>query len=222
MFPDLPQQLALVLQEGRRFPAERARFAPQLAYGRHEGPAAADARPAAVMLLLFPREGRWRLPLTVRQSSLADHAGQVSLPGGMLEPGESAQAGAMRELAEELGVDSPSIHLIGSLTSLYVFNSNFLVTPWLAYLPSPPVFQPNPAEVADVFELPLSTLLDGRSLAHVEIQHGALCYSAPCIRCSEHKIWGATSMILAEFRALLRAVLGLDLLSPGSPPPLDL
>ena len=149
------------------------RYAPQLAYGRHQGPAAADARPAAVMLLLFPRDGQWRLPLTVRQACLADHAGQVSLPGGMLEPGESPEAGAMRELEEELGVRSSTDQLLGSLTPLYVFNSNFLVTPWLAHLPSAPIFRPSAAEVADLFELPLSRLLDTRHVTRVAVQHGA-------------------------------------------------
>lgn len=153
MLVRLPQQLALALQQEDKRVSSRGRFAPQLAYGRHEGPPAIDARPAAVLLLLYPRDGEWRLPLTVRQSFLTDHAGQVSLPGGMLDPGETSAAGAIRELSEELGIELPPSQLLGALRPLYVFNSNFFVTPWIAHLPAPPAMFPNPAEVANMFEL---------------------------------------------------------------------
>ncbi len=207
MLDKLLLQLARVLQQDNATVPSRVRFAPQLAYGRHEGPAAVDARLAAVLLLLYPREGEWRLPLTVRQSFLADHAGQVSLPGGMLDPGESSSGGAIRELSEELGIDLQPSQLLGALRPVYVFHSNFLVTPWLAHLPAPPAVRPNPAEVADLFELPLRTLMDPASYSQIVIRRGALQYCAPCICCSRHRIWGATSLILGEFCAALEAAM---------------
>jgi 8-oxo-dGTP pyrophosphatase MutT (NUDIX family) len=156
----------------------------------------------------------------VRQPHLADHAGQVSLPGGMLEPGERSQAAALRELAEELGVAESTPSLIGSFDPLYVFNSNFLVTPWLACLAEPPTLSPQVDEVAEVFELPLAALLDESNFARIEIQRGGLRYSAPCIRYAQYCIWGATSMILAEFRALLLCAVQPN--SPGSSTQTDL
>lgn len=215
MNPDLPERLTEVLRQGRDLAAASAPFAPQLAYGRHRGPASADARPAAVVLLLFPRQDDWYLPLTLRQPYLAEHAGQISLPGGMLEPGEPSQAGALRELSEELGVQVDEDQLLGCLSPLYVFNSNFLVAPWLACLPGVPDFRPQADEVAEVIELPLRTLLDPSLPSRMEIRHGRLSYLAPCIRHSHHSIWGATSLILGEFRGLVRAALGLETISPG-------
>ncbi len=86
--------------------ALRSRFAPPLSYGRHFGPPAHDARPAAVMVFLYPRDGQWHLPLTVRPDTMLSHAGQISFPGGMVEAGEATRAAALRELEEELGVPS--------------------------------------------------------------------------------------------------------------------
>ena len=82
----------------------QARFEPELAYGRHSGPAPSSARQAAVVVLLYEHAGEWTTPLTVRPAHLTNHAGQVSLPGGLVEPGETTAAAALRELEEELGV----------------------------------------------------------------------------------------------------------------------
>src|SRR5262245_9119768 len=104
---DLPQRLAAALAAGHRGETTRSRMAPQLSYGRHAGPAPYTARAAAVMLLLFRRDHtrRWLLPLTERPATLAHHGGQISLPGGSLDPGELSDAAARRELDEELGVN---------------------------------------------------------------------------------------------------------------------
>lgn len=211
---DLPERLTREVGHGRGIPAARERLAPQLAYGRHAGPAAFDARTASVVILLYPRQQQWWVPLTVRQPHLTDHAGQISLPGGMLEPDERSDVGALRELAEELGVAESLPRLIGHLTPLYVFNSNFLVTPWIACLADPPSFAPQLDEVAEVFEMSLTALLDESHIGQIQIQRGAFRYSAPCIRCRQYRIWGATSMILAEFCAVLRR--SLHPISPGS------
>jgi 8-oxo-dGTP pyrophosphatase MutT (NUDIX family) len=151
---------------------------------------------------------------------LADHAGQVSLPGGMLEPGELSEIGGLRELEEELGIARSSPTLIGRLTPLYVFNSNFLVTPWIACLADPPTLRPQVDEVAEVFEMSLTALLDDSQIGRIEIQRGALRYSAPSIRFGQYRIWGATSMILAEFCTVLQR--SLDPISSGYPPETDL
>ena len=83
------------------------------------------------MLLLYRHGNRWHLPLTERPAALLHHGGQISLPGGAIDPGESPADAALRELREELGVDG-QIELLGQLADCYVFASDFRVTPWLA------------------------------------------------------------------------------------------
>jgi len=203
---DLPQLLAERLAQP--LPGQRAqsRLAPDLSYGRQYGPAALDARPAAVAVLLFPRDGRWWLPLTLRPEHLLDHAGQISLPGGTVEGDEGHLAAALRELEEELGVPRDAPQMLGSLTPLYLFVSNFLVLPWLAWLPEAPRLVPNPAEVSAVLELPLDVLLDAGHYGRHWITRRAVRFAAPHIRWQTHQIWGVTGMILAELAALLGAV----------------
>jgi 8-oxo-dGTP pyrophosphatase MutT (NUDIX family) len=203
---DLPRRLALCWCE-RDFTARAGReFAPELSFGRHFGPAPSTARDAAVLLLLFRHEGRWRLPLIERPSTLAHHAGQFSLPGGSVEPGESSAAAARRELAEELGVET-ECEMIGKLSSVYVFASDFLITPWVASTADEMNWRPEASEVERVVELPLDVLFDPHSVGRMTIDRGPLTLRAPYYCYEDVCIWGATAIILAEFAALLRRAL---------------
>ncbi len=112
--PDLPQRLAAMLAARSSDRRGGARFAHEISYGRHFGPAPYNARPAAVIALLFRRDGQWHIPLTLRHSALGQHGGQISLPGGSVDAGETAADAACRELDEELGVGD-SVELIGKL-----------------------------------------------------------------------------------------------------------
>jgi 8-oxo-dGTP pyrophosphatase MutT (NUDIX family) len=194
---DLPERLAVAIT--RRDPSRRdgRRFAPELSYGRHFGPAPATARAAAVLVLLFRRGGRWHVPLTERPTTLLHHGGQISLPGGTVEPGESAAQAAVRELAEELGTEVQG-DMIGQLQDCYVYASDFLVTPWLASTNEQVIWSPHTGEVARVLELPLDVLLDPQSVGNITIQRGPRSFRAPCFRFGEDCIWGATAIILDE------------------------
>ncbi len=185
-------------------------LAPTLAYGRHQGPPRADARRTAVLFLLYPNHDQWHLPLTRRQPHLVHHGGQVSLPGGALEPGESPREAAVRETVEELGVAATDLHLLGTLAPLYVFNSNFLVEPWVAFSELPLEFEPNEEEVAEIIELPLSALLANPGGPSVTIQRGGLQFSAPCFHWQDAQIWGATRILLGAFATQLHALQALD------------
>jgi 8-oxo-dGTP pyrophosphatase MutT (NUDIX family) len=202
-FPDLPQRLARRLR--RKLPGWRAQrtFAPSLAYGRHFGPPPPDARAAGVLALFYQDGDEWRLPLTLRPQHMKAHAGQVSFPGGRVELGETSDQTSLREFEEELGVSPHGLDVLGHLTPLYVFNSNFWITPWVASTDKPLVFRPHPDEVAAVLTLSLTALLDVASYGQMEIRRGDLTFQTPCIDVPPYRIWGATCMILGELIAVL-------------------
>ena len=203
---DLPERLERALAAGTGEWCRAAELAPELTYGRHRGPPPITARAAAVAILLFPQNHRWYFPLTVRPDTLPHHKGQISLPGGLEESGETSEQAALRELKEELG-PQPALKVIGNLPRCYVFASDFVVTPWIVVAQSHPVWQPNPAEVQRVIEMPLSTLVDPVSVSDTMIRRGALEFRAPCYRLEGDKIWGATSVMLREFADLLTTAL---------------
>lgn len=200
---DLPAQLAARMHQPLPGPAAMRTWSPQLAYGRHFVPPPENARRAAVAVLLYPHEGEWYVPLTLRPAHLSEHAGQVSLPGGSLEAGESPDVGAWRELEEELGVPRVAFAPLGQLTPLYVFISNFHVVPCLAIGHARPEFRPSPAEVAQVIEFPLSALRDPETRGEMWIERRAVRFRAPCWDFGGQRIWGASALILGELAALL-------------------
>jgi 8-oxo-dGTP pyrophosphatase MutT (NUDIX family) len=179
-------------------------MAPDLSFGRHSDPPAWNARPAAVMALLFRRGREWRLPLTVRPTHLTDHAGQICLPGGASDANETPEEAALRELHEELGIVSAEVELLGRLSPINLYVSNFAVTPSVAVARTAPRFIPSAAEVAELIELPLSTLLDQRSRGHDTIPGRLLPLGAPYFEYEGHRIWGATAMILSELAEVWR------------------
>jgi 8-oxo-dGTP pyrophosphatase MutT (NUDIX family) len=201
---DLPARLASRLRQ--RLPGWQAQgsFQPELSFGRHRGPAPADVRPAAVLVLLYPREGGWHVPLILRPVHMPDHAGQVSFPGGMIERGESSRQAALREFGEELGAPAEGLEMLGRLTPVYLFASNFQITPWVAATLRAPSWNPSQREVERLLEIPLSHLLDERSVGHVDRRQRGLGFRAPCFLWDSEHIWGATSMILAELVASVR------------------
>jgi 8-oxo-dGTP pyrophosphatase MutT (NUDIX family) len=180
-----------------------SRFEPAPRHGRRYDVAPEDARAAAVLVLLYPWRGQWHLPLTLRPGHLPLHPGQISLPGGAVEPGESSRAAAVREFCEELGAAGHSLELMGQLSPLYVEASNYRVEPWVAFSRERPPMEANPAEVEQLLEVPLAHLLDTANFGcHERTRHGQP-YSAPHFAWCEHRIWGATCMILGELVTLL-------------------
>lgn len=204
--PDLPARLAARLEQPLPGAPAQQQFAPELCYGRHFGPPMPDTRAAAVLVLLFRDGGQWRLPMTLRPVHMSDHAGQVSFPGGSVEGSESHEECAIREFHEELGSDSSRIHVIGQLTPLFVFNSNFYVRPILAWTDEPPHFEPNPSEVEELLVIPLVELIDASNHGEQSMCRGSLEFRAPYIEFQNHRIWGATSMMLGELIELLNEI----------------
>jgi 8-oxo-dGTP pyrophosphatase MutT (NUDIX family) len=209
---DLPARLANGLSARAERPESEfaRRMSPELAYGRHSGPAPCTARAAAVMVLFFCRGDGWHLPITQRPTALSRHGGQISLPGGRIEPGETAEVAAIRELIEELGVVSP-VHVLGRLPERYVFASDYTVTPLVGWTDNEPTWAPDAREVERIVELPLETLFDPDAIGEMLIQRGPLSFRAPCFEYRNDRIWGATAVILAELAAAIELALSDDL-----------
>lgn len=202
-FEILRPQLVAGLSGGLPGPEAQRLFAPELAYGRHAGPPALDARQAAVMVLVYPHQGEWYVPTMVRAHSLKDHAGQIALPGGSVDVGETPAQTALREFEEELGAGRIEIDMLGALTPIYVFNSNFYVLPFLGLCRARPDFQPNAAEVAELIEIPLRALLSSENYSSHQIHRRGVTFRVPHIQIGQYRVWGATCMILAEVMALM-------------------
>lgn len=162
-------------------------------------------RPAGVLLLLYPGSGGVTFALTRRTDDVATHKGQVSLPGGAVETGESPETAALREACEELGICDP-VTVIGKLTPLYVHVSDFEIHPFVGYLPHRPSFIPQPGEVAEVLEMTLDQLIDDAIKANELWTLQGTPMNVPFYRLGESIVWGATAIILSEFEGRLRSV----------------
>lgn len=186
------------------FPAQE-RMAP--AVRRFQSFEGREWRPAAVLVLLHPGAAGLRFPLTVRRDTLPHHAGQVSLPGGSLEPGETPLDAALRETNEELGVELSGLEVLGRLTALKIPPSGFEIVPFVAFLKETPRFEPEEGEVAEVLEMELLDLLDAEAAGVEERDFAGSSYPVPFWRLGSHKVWGATAMVLAELAELLWSAL---------------
>lgn len=161
------------------------------------------ARRAAVLVLVYPKRAGPHLVLTRRTPHLPDHAGQISLPGGQIDPLDFSPAeAALRETREELGISTDDLTVTGPLEPVYVGVSNFVLVPFVGFSESVPAFVPNPAEVAEVIELPLCHLLDPNTVQEevwlVRDERRRVSF----YRFGRHKIWGATARVLRQIVAL--------------------
>jgi 8-oxo-dGTP pyrophosphatase MutT (NUDIX family) len=167
------------------------------------GQAGENTRTAAVLLLLYPFNTSVAVPLTVRASGLARHAGQISLPGGASDPGETLIDTALREASEEIGVDPGSVRVLGELTPVHVIVSGFTLHPVVGVADARPVFVPAPDEVADVLEVSLDDLRDASRIRRGTRIREGVAVEYPYFDLLGHQVWGATAMVLGELIYLL-------------------
>jgi 8-oxo-dGTP pyrophosphatase MutT (NUDIX family) len=167
------------------------------------------ARDGAALLLVYPHDDRLFLTLTVRGSGLRNHTGQVSLPGGRVDEGETFEAAAVREAQEEIGVDPRSVELLGRLTPLHIPVSGYLLHPIVGYTSMRPAFQRAEWEVARIIEAPVSLLSEPaaikREVRKRLVKGESIDVDVPFFDIDGEKVWGATAMVLAEFCAILNA-----------------
>ena len=165
-----------------------------------------SARPAAVLVPLLQADGEWRLLFTRRTETVESHRGQVSFPGGRIEPGDAdALAAALRETHEEIGVRPEDVRVLGQMDSLLTV-TQYLITPVVGVVPWPYPLHPDPHEVAGVFHVPLEWLADP---ANLERRTRPGIGGAPDVPLYSFQpydgniLWGASARITLDLLGLL-------------------
>ncbi len=159
-------------------------------------PAKPPVTPAAVLMGLVPRGDDFGVLLTLRPETMARHAGQVAFPGGRVDPGDGGPlAAAMREAREEVGVDPARVELLGQGDS-YLTGTGYVISPFVGLLPADFTPVPEPHEVADVFETPLSFLMDPANHARHERMYAGVLRAYYAMPHNGRYIWGATAGII--------------------------
>jgi ADP-ribose pyrophosphatase YjhB (NUDIX family) len=204
--------------------AGHQRMAPVPRRAWPKGTNIARVRHAAGLLLVFPKHAESAMAepaqqnleepvrprfgdpahivLTVRGET-PRHAGQISLPGGVVEPGETFEQAALREAQEEIALDRRHVRVLGALTPLDIPVSGFRLYPIVAATDMAPQLRPADGEVAHILEIAIDDLLDARTVRRVEREREGVALTVPGFHVAAHEIWGATAMVLAEFLTLL-------------------
>ena len=227
-FADALVRLETGLRTGLPGPAAHARLAPVPRGAWPEGVTPARIRDAAALLLVFPKEktaedaesaeksdslraqrsprffpsAAAHIILTVRADSVR-HGGQVSLPGGVVDPGETFEQAALREAHEEVALPLDEMRVLGALTPLDIPVSGFRLHPIVAVNPGRPVLTPSDGEVARILEVGVDELLNPAHFVTSTRVRAGVMVTVPSFRVAGVEIWGATAMVLAEFLALL-------------------
>lgn len=185
----------------------QSRFAPVLRNQFKE--AGETARKAAVLALFYPKKNQWHLVFIERGNHNPNdrHRGQISFPGGKLEPEDpSLLHTALRETEEEVGLPARDVRVLGEMTSLYIPASDFHVSPFVGWVDYAPTFIPEEAEVRSVLEVPLEHFYNKEHFGRKDIQVAPHLWlrEVPFITFNQKVIWGATAMVLGELLELCK------------------
>lgn len=162
------------------------------------------ARPASTLLALYPGDDGLVIPLTVRHGDLRAHAGEVSLPGGSVDASDAdAQAAALREAWEEIGLAAESVRVVGHLDDVWIPVSNFELRPFVGTVSQRPTLVPHDAEVTAIVELPLAALFDPDVIGVEEFEARGLIVRAGAYRYGGVRVWGATAVTLGMLARVL-------------------
>jgi 8-oxo-dGTP pyrophosphatase MutT (NUDIX family) len=159
---------------------------------------------AAVLVPLHEKDGLVHVLLTERHAGLRHHAGQLSFPGGRVEPGEDPLQAALREAEEEIGLPRERTAVLGRLSETVVLQSAFRLTPWVASVPYPYPYAAAPREVEAIWHVPLEALLTpGAHRTERRVAYG-MDVDVHYYEVEGRTIWGATARILSELLGIWR------------------
>lgn len=165
------------------------------------------AIPSAVLILLYPYQDDIHFILTERTNEVQHHKGQISLPGGSWENGEQLHETALRETEEEIGISADKTKIIYELTPLFVKVTGYMIHPFVAYITQKPHIVPDQNEVNNVFTASISELMDPANQLTELMTIREIPVDVPFFKFGKYKVWGATAMILSEFRYCLKEIL---------------
>ncbi len=160
---------------------------------------------SSVLLLLFEEDSVLKACLIKRPAHMKHHAGQIALPGGRMDVGETDIETALRETDEEIGISADKIEILGKLSEFYVEVSRFEIQPIVGWLNEVPKTTLNYDEVEKIIFFPIGDFKPPYAEIELETLTGKL--SVPCIKFDGEIIWGATAMILSEFYDLAKSIL---------------
>ena len=147
--------------------------------------------PSAVLLLLFEKDGECNVLFTRRSEKVAYHKGEISFPGGTADPDDSDLLHtALREGAEEIGLDRRDVRILGRLDDIFTLTTGFVITPYVGIIPCPYKFEINTDEISELILVPLRAMAEECRVEDSGVTHFQL---------PDHIIWGATARILKQF-----------------------
>jgi 8-oxo-dGTP pyrophosphatase MutT (NUDIX family) len=159
--------------------------------------------PAAVLLLLYPKDGEYCILLNKRSEQVEYHKGEISFPGGARDPEDRDFLDtALRETDEEMGIDRADVTILGELDDVET-RSRFLVKVFVGSIGYPCLFKPSAMEIAEVVEVPIASLQDAANLRVETRWEDAAPVTSYTYAYKEHLIFGATAKILKQFLELL-------------------
>jgi 8-oxo-dGTP pyrophosphatase MutT (NUDIX family) len=167
-----------------------------------------NPRMAAVMMLFYPKNNETHLVLIVRNSYKGVHSAQIAFPGGKFEEEDiDFYKTALRETHEEVGINPKKMEIIKPFSPMYIPPSNFMVHPFLGICKEEVCFVPDPKEVANIVELPLSVFMSDDIVTKTNLSTSyAKSINVPAFEIEGHIVWGATAMMLSELKDVLKAV----------------
>jgi 8-oxo-dGTP pyrophosphatase MutT (NUDIX family) len=169
---------------------------------------------SSVLILLFPssKEGEASLVLILRPMYDGVHSGQIALPGGRYEEADGELLNtALREAQEEIGIDPGKVQILGRLTDLYIPPSNYIVAPFIGFSSEEPVFTADPQEVDRIIIIRLKDLMEETAVTTGDfVVSNGMTITAACYDVGGYRIWGATAMILSEFREIVKRGSGIQ------------
>ncbi|MFK7805951.1 MAG: CoA pyrophosphatase [Anaerolineae bacterium] len=171
---------------------------PMVPSDRALAPPPAEHRLGAVLAIFYPADDDLNVILLKRPTNMRNHPGQIAFPGGRMDEGETFEQTAIRETWEEIGVAADKFSIVGRIDPLYIPPSRFYVHCFAAWADTRPEYVPSPAEVETILEIPHTHFLDEANRDKSEQDFGFGKIIVPYFTFNEHKIWGATSVMLFE------------------------